>query len=228
MCVLRIISQSKANTTKQDWLFILNTFNYINLTVWPLNRKTVLNTSDILVGWNCKTDPCIPPSPLPFVHGLMYFVFISIFISFDHVQTPTHPLPENSLPSPPQPIPFCRIPPQPQLIWSSSVAVRMSVTRPVPIVLFPSLRVNLWPFSRTIGWRSVSVKVVSSPGITISWKTRMTDSRVVNVFKEKKKPWCVTWWSLREVHTFVLEEFNSTHFFFKDYTIWSLGKKKPY
>lgn len=59
---------------------------------------------------------------------------------------------------------------QPQLWWSSSLQVRMSVTRPVPMVLFPSLNVNLWPFSRIIGWRSVSVKVVSSPGITISWK----------------------------------------------------------
>lgn len=60
------------------------------------------------------------------------------------------------------------VPLQPQLYWSSSVEVRMSVTRPVPMVLFPSLKVNRWPFSRTIGWRSVSVKVVSSPGITIS------------------------------------------------------------
>lgn len=99
------------------------------------------------------------------------FICISIIIRSDQTQTATHST--SCLTHPPQPTPslspaLCRGPPQPQLHWSSSVVVIISVTSPVPMVLFPSLRVNLWPFSRTIGWRRVSVNEVSSPGITIS------------------------------------------------------------
>ena len=39
---------------------------------------------------------------------------------------------------------------------------------PVPTVLLPSLSVNLWLTSRGISFLRVSVRGVSSPGITIS------------------------------------------------------------
>ena len=39
---------------------------------------------------------------------------------------------------------------------------------PVPTVLCPSLSVNLWFISRGMSFLRVSVRAVSSPGITIS------------------------------------------------------------
>ena len=44
----------------------------------------------------------------------------------------------------------------------------ISVMTPVPTVLLPSLRVNLWFTSRGMSFLRVSVRGVSSPGITIS------------------------------------------------------------
>ena len=44
----------------------------------------------------------------------------------------------------------------------------ISVITPVPTVLCPSLRVNLWLISRGIGFFRVSVNRALSPGITIS------------------------------------------------------------
>lgn len=127
-----------------------------------------------------------------FVWGCFFLTVVHDFMNrklpriiFDWVQTPTHGAggkkrKKKSIPHLPTIIPpspsaisdrfMCREPLQPQLAWSSSVRVRISVTRPVPMVLFPSRRVNLWPFSRTIGWRSVSIKEVSSPGIIMSWE----------------------------------------------------------
>lgn len=61
---------------------------------------------------------------------------------------------------------------QPQLYLSSSVMVRISVTRPVPMVWLPSLSVNLWPLSRAMGCLRARIIDVSSPGITISYQTR--------------------------------------------------------
>lgn len=160
-------------------MFILNTFYYINdniLTVWL--------TKTVLMFWldgTAQKKPCIRLSCffLTVVHDFMNHKLSRII--FDWVQTPTHRgkkkkkkihhLPTIIHPSPPA-ISDCFLskePLQPQLAWSSSVRVRISVTRPVPMVLFPSRRVNLCPFSRTIGWRSVSINEVSSPGIIISW-----------------------------------------------------------
>lgn len=92
-----------------------------------------------------------------YLHLFLFFLGITLF----HIDN--HP-PLNLCPPP------TLVPHEPfyETHWSSSVIVRMSVTRPVPMVLLPSRRVNLWPFSRTIGCRSVRVKEVSSPGITIS------------------------------------------------------------
>ncbi len=45
---------------------------------------------------------------------------------------------------------------------------KISVITPVPTVLLPSLRVNLWLISSGRSNRKVSVRGVSSPGITIS------------------------------------------------------------
>lgn len=111
-------------------------------------------------------------------------------IIFDRVQTSTHGGKKKKNPSlisrpfrRPSPPAIserfrCSEPLQPQLAWSSSVRVRISVTRPVPMVLFPSRRVNLCPFSRTIGWRSVSVNEVSSPGMIISWEKEKAETCV--------------------------------------------------
>ena len=48
------------------------------------------------------------------------------------------------------------------------IYLSISVMTPVPTVLLPSLRVNLWFTSRGISFLRVSVRGVSSPGITIS------------------------------------------------------------
>lgn len=140
------------------------------LTVWSKHIDSA-ECKFFWVGWTAQESHAFVWvfSCLRFVHEYLFISLVSVIIWFDKPQTPTCPATLN----PPPPISAVSL--QPQFGFSSSVAVRMSVTRPVPMVLFPSLRVNLWPFSRTIGWRSVSVKEVSSPGITISWKTENDD-----------------------------------------------------
>lgn len=136
------------------------------------NAKSKLHIIGILVERNCLTHACVSVSSQLLFQFSVFL--LNKFIWFDKLpavpQTDPSLLPHLTV--------FCwalifqpslrTFPLQPQLHWSSSVMVRISVTRPVPMVLFPSLRVNLWPFSSTMGWRSVSVNDASSPGITIS------------------------------------------------------------
>ena len=57
---------------------------------------------------------------------------------------------------------------------------------PVPTVLLPSLSVNLWLTSRGISFLRVSVRGVSSPGITISLSVMQEEEEEED---EKKVPY---------------------------------------
>lgn len=66
---------------------------------------------------------------------------------------------------------LAEVPTQLHLMFlSSSVMAGVSVTRPVPMVRLPSLRVKRWPFSKIIGCRKMRVSFRSSPGMASSWR----------------------------------------------------------
>lgn len=54
------------------------------------------------------------------------------------------------------------------MFLSSSVMAGTSVTRPVPMVLLPSLKVKRWPFSKIMGCRKIRLSFKSSPGMASS------------------------------------------------------------
>lgn len=56
--------------------------------------------------------------------------------------------------------------------FSSGVIGSVFVTTPVPMVLPTSRRVNRCPTSKIMGFRSIRLRVASSPGITNSWEKR--------------------------------------------------------
>ena len=55
---------------------------------------------------------------------------------------------------------------------------------PVPTVLLPSLRVNLWFTSRGMSFLRVSVRGVSSPGITISLSVTQEKGRKGSIMSD--------------------------------------------
>ena len=66
---LKMIWLAVGNTTKQKPVFFYIKYTLLhkwhNFWQYGLQTQTVLNVSDILLGWKCTTEPCIPSESSP-------------------------------------------------------------------------------------------------------------------------------------------------------------------
>lgn len=87
------------------------------------------------------------------------------------------------------------------------------VITPVPTLMCPSLSVNRWLTSSGTSFLSVSVRDVSSPGITICLSAQGRRWNIVISFLKRKATIRISWYGVRKAiirntHTFIKYLYN--------------------